>query len=48
MEIVQLAFMAFPILGALAGYALDGLSGATSGFVVPLGPLIMVWLFKGP
>ena len=46
MEIIQLALMAFPVLGAAAGYLVDGVTGATSGFLVPLGPLIMVWLFK--
>jgi hypothetical protein len=45
-EIIQLAFMAFPVLGAAAGYLVDGVTGATSGFLAPLGPLIVVWLFK--
>ena len=37
--------MLFPVLGAAAGYLIDGAVGATSGFVIPLGPLLMAWLF---
>jgi hypothetical protein len=48
MGIVQLvAFMVSPLLGAAAGYLVDGLTGATSGFVIPMGPLVVVWLFGG-
>jgi len=47
MDIVQLAFMLGPLLGAAAGYLLDGVTGATSGFVIPMGPFVLVWLFGG-
>ena len=48
MGIVQLvAFMVSPLLGAAAGYVIDGATGATSGFVIPIGPLVVVWLFGG-
>jgi hypothetical protein len=48
MGIVQLvAFMASPLLGAAAGYLVDGVTGATSGFVIPMGPLVVAWLFGG-
>ena len=38
MNIVQLAIMLGPLLGAAAGYLVDGETGATSGFVIPIGP----------
>jgi hypothetical protein len=48
MGIVQLvAFMVGPLLGAAAGYVIDGVTGATSGFVIPVGPLVVAWLFGG-
>jgi hypothetical protein len=47
MEIVQLVLMVSPLLGAAAGYLVDGVSGATSGFVIPMGPAVVVWLFGG-
>ena len=48
MGIVQLvAFMVSPLLGAAAGYLVDGVTGATSGFVIPMGPLVVAWLFGG-
>jgi len=48
MGIVQLvAFMVSPLLGAAAGYFVDGVTGATSGFVIPMGPLVVAWLFGG-
>jgi len=47
MAIVHLAVMASPLLGAAAGYLVDGVSGATSGFVIPMGPAVVVWLFGG-
>ena len=47
MDIVQLALMVSPLLGAAAGYLVDGLTGATSGFVIPMGPLVVAWLFGG-
>ena len=47
MDIVQLAFMLGPLLGAAAGYLVDGVPGATSGFVIPIGPLVVAWLVGG-
>ena len=44
MDIVHLAFMFGPLLGAAAGYLVDGGTGATSGFVIPIGPLVVAWL----
>jgi hypothetical protein len=41
------AFMVSPLLGAAAGYVIDGVTGATSGFVIPMGPLVVAWLFGG-
>ena len=45
MDIVQLAVMLGPLLGVTAGYLVDGVTGATSGFVVSIGPLVLAWLF---
>jgi len=47
MDILQPAFMLGPLLGAAIGYLLDGVTGATSGFVIPIGPLVLAWLFGG-
>lgn len=47
MDIARLGFMCGPLLGAAAGYLVDGVSGATSGFVIPMGPLAVLWLFGG-
>jgi hypothetical protein len=47
MDIVQVAFMFGPLLGAAVGYVVDGVTGATSGFVIPIGPLVVGWLFGG-
>ena len=44
MDIVQLAMILGPLLGAAAGYLIDGVTGATSGFVIPIGPLVVAWL----
>jgi len=44
MDIVHLAFMVGPLLGAAAGYLVDGVTGATSGFMIPIGPLVVAWL----
>ena len=44
MDIVHLAFMFGPLLGAAAGYLVDGVTGATSGFMIPIGPLVVAWL----
>lgn len=44
-DIMQKAFMFCPVLGAAAGYLVDGGTGALSGFVIPMGPLIVLWLF---
>jgi hypothetical protein len=45
MDILQLALMVSPLLGAAGGYLVDGVTGATSGFVIPMGPLVVAWLF---
>ena len=34
-----------PVLGAAAGHLVDGVTGATSGVLIPMGPLIVMWLF---
>jgi hypothetical protein len=34
MDMVHLTFMLGTLLGAAAGYLVDGVSGATSGFVI--------------
>jgi hypothetical protein len=47
MDIVQLAFMLGPLLWAAAGYLVDGVPGATSGFVIPIGPPVVAWLVGG-
>jgi hypothetical protein len=47
MDIVQLAIMLGPLLGATAGYLVNGVTGATSGFVIPMGPLVVAWLVGG-
>jgi hypothetical protein len=47
MDIVHLAIMLAPLLGAAAGYLIDGVTGATSGFVIPIGPLVVAWLAGG-
>ena len=47
MDIVHLAFMFGPLLGAAAGYLVDGMTGATSGFLIPMGPPVVAWLFGG-
>ena len=44
---MQLVFTLGPLLGAAAGYLLDGVAGAASGFVIPMGPLVLAWLFGG-
>lgn len=44
---MQLTFMFGPLLGAAAGYLVDGVTGATSGFVISIGPLVVAWLFGG-
>ena len=47
MEIVRLAIVLGPLLGAAVGYLVDGATGATSGFVIPIGPLVVAWLVGG-
>jgi hypothetical protein len=47
MDIANLAFTVGPLLGAAAGYLVDNITGATSGFVVLIGPLVVAWLFGG-
>jgi hypothetical protein len=38
-------FMLCPVLGAAVGYLVDGVTGAVSGFLIPVGPFIVAWLF---
>jgi len=47
MAIVYLAFMFGPLLGAAACYLVDGVTGATSGFLIPMGPAVVACLFGG-
>jgi hypothetical protein len=47
MEIVRLAIVLGPLLGAAVGYLVDGATDATSGFVIPIGPLVVAWLVGG-
>jgi hypothetical protein len=47
MDIVQLAIVLGPLLGTTVGYLIDGVTGATSGFVIPIGPLVVAWLVGG-
>jgi hypothetical protein len=47
MAVVHLAFMFGPLLEAAAGYLVDGVAGATSGFLIPMGPAVVTWLFGG-
>ncbi len=42
---MERAVVLFPVLGAATGYLLDGLVGAASGLLIPLGPLLVAWLF---
>jgi hypothetical protein len=44
MEKARAVFLLLPLAGAAAGYLIDGASGAASGFVIPLGPLLMAWI----
>ena len=43
MIIMQLAMTR----SAAAGYLIEGVTGATSGFVIPIGPLQVAWLVGG-
>ena len=45
MDIVQLALMVSPLPGAAGGYLVDGITGATAGFVIPMRPLVVMGLF---
>ena len=47
MDIVHLALLASPLLGAAAAYLIDGVSGAVWGFVIPMRPLVVAWLVGG-
>ncbi len=40
--------MLLPVLTAAAGYLLDGLVGAVSGLLIPMGPLLLVWISGRP
>lgn len=45
LSVMERAVVLFPLLSAATGYLLDGLVGAASGLLIPLGPLLMAWLF---
>jgi hypothetical protein len=47
MDIVQLAMILVPLLGAAAGYLIEGVTGATSGFVIPIGLLSGLLWWRG-
>lgn len=47
MDITQGALMAGPLLGAAAGYLVDGITRAPAGIMIPLGPLVVAWLVGG-
>ena len=47
MDIVELVVLLGPLFGATAGYLVEGVTGATSGFVISIGPLVLAWLFGG-
>ena len=47
MDIVKLAMIIGPLLGTAASYLIEGVTGATSGFVIPIGPLVVAWLVGG-
>jgi len=42
------AFVLSPVLGAAMGYLAGGLTGAASGFLIPVGPLLLGWLLEAP
>ena len=44
-DILRKALMFCPVLSAAAGYLVDGATGAMSGLLIPMGPLIVMWLF---
>lgn len=46
MDIAQLALVVGPLLWAAAGHLLGGIMGVTAGFVIPLRPLVVAWLFR--
>ena len=46
MSIIDGAFMVCPVLGALLGYLVDGVSGAMSGVLIPAGPLLLAWMLQ--
>jgi hypothetical protein len=39
------ALTLLPVLTGAAGYLVGGAEAAVSGFVIPVGPLLCVWLF---
>jgi hypothetical protein len=48
MDIVHLALMVSPLPGAAAGYLVDGNHWRdAAGFVIPMGPLVVMGLFGG-
>jgi hypothetical protein len=46
MSIAYWAFMGCPVFGAVIGYLAEGATGATSGFLIPAGPVLVAWLFE--
>jgi len=42
--VMERALVLLPMVSAAAGYLLDGVVGAASGLLIPLGPLLLAWL----
>jgi hypothetical protein len=47
MALGHLTVMMSPLCGAAVGYLVDGITGAPAGFVIPMGPLVVMRLFGG-
>jgi hypothetical protein len=43
--ILSSLLLVLPVLGAAAGYLVDGVIGASAGIAIPMGPLVVMWLF---
>lgn len=43
--ILSSLLLVLPALGGAAGYLVDGAIGASAGIAVPMGPLVVMWLF---
>ncbi len=37
--------LVLPMIGAATGYLVDGVIGASAGLAIPMGPLVVMWLF---